>query len=113
MKLRMKKVFLVSLLALYTFFICLSQNKNSSAKIEIIKVKKNNIENEIKNGSLSFLKGCFWTETIHIKTKIISTTRANPNELIGRRGIIYIEKIKKKNPDGSFTNLPSKQIVIE
>ena len=93
--------------------ICLAQNKNASPKIEIIKVKKYNVENEIKNGSLSFLKGCFWTETVRIKTKTISTTRTNPNTLIGRRGIIEIENIKKKNPDGSFTNLPPKAIIIE
>ena len=81
--------------------------------MEIIKVKKYNIEKEIKNGSLTFLKGCFWTETVHVKNRTVSISRATPDALIGKRGIIFIENIKKKNADGSFTTLPNKELIIE
>lgn len=105
------KIFLTTIIFLSFFSVfCSAQKQNAP---EIIKVKKYNIENEIKKGSLTFLKGCFWTETVHVKNKTISTTRATPDALIGRRGTILIENIKKKNPDGSFTTLPSKQLVIE
>ena len=100
------------LFIMFTSF-CLAQNQNAAPEPEVIKVKKYNTENEIKNGSLSFLKGCFFTETIHAKGKIISKTQANPNVLIGRRGIVYIENIKKKNPDGTFQTLPPKKIILE
>ena len=92
---------------------CMAQNKSSAPAPEIIKIKKYNIEKEIKNGQLTFLKGCFWTETIKSKTRTVSVSRSTPDVLIGKRGAILIEKIKKKNPDGSFTNLPSKQLIIE
>lgn len=105
---------------LFIFFVFLScvctaqiEIKSPKQDVDIIKVKKYNIEKEIKNGSLSFLKGAFWTESIKKNGKIVSITRANTDALIGRRGVVYIEKIKKQNPDGSFTNLPPKKIIIE
>lgn len=110
-EMRMKKILLFSFLL--SVIICLGQNKNSSTEPETIKVKKYNTENEIKNGSLSFLKGCFFTETVHVNGKIISKTWANPNILVGRRGIVYIENIKKKNADGSFQTLHPKKIIFE
>ena len=93
--------------------VCFAQSKTAAPKIEIIKVKKFDIEKEIKNGSLTFLKGCFWTETVHVKNRTVSVSRATPDALIGKRGIIFIENIKKKNPDGSFTILPNKELIIE
>ena len=107
----MKKLF--TLFFFFIFCVCTAQINKPKSDIEIIKVKKFNIEKEIKNGSLTFLKGCFWTETVHVGKRTISTTRATPDVLIGRRGVILIEKIKKKNSDGSFTALPSKQLLIE
>ena len=107
----MKRLWLFFFFALVLF--SSAQNKTVAVKMEIIKVKKYNIEKEIKNGSLTFLKGCFWTETVHVKNRTVSISRATPDVLIGKRGIIFIENIKKKNPDGTFTNLPPKQLVIE
>ena len=101
----MKKLLLSVFIIAASF--CFSQNKTPAP--EIIHIKKYNVEKEIKDGSLSFLKGCFWTETIHVKNKTISTTRVTPDVLIGKRGTIFIENIKKKNPDGSFKTLPPKQ----
>ena len=103
-------LFLVFEIVLLTGLV--AQNKNT-APPEVIKVKKYNIEKEIQNGSLTFLKGCFWTETVHQKYKTISTTHASPDALIGRRGIIFIENIKKQKPDGSIQHLPSKKLIIE
>ena len=107
----MKKLLLIFFISFS--IICLAQNKNATPAPEIIKVKKYNIEKEIKNGSLSFLKGCFWTEITHLQYKTISTTHSTPDALIGRRGIIIVENIKKQNPDGSTQLLPPKKIIIE
>jgi|SRR3989304_6241631 len=107
----MKK--LVLIFFVFLFCVCTAQINKAKQDVEIIKVKKYNIEKEINNGSLSFLKGCFFTETKHANGKIISKTWANPNILIGRRGVIYIENIKKQNPDGSTQLIPPKKIVIE
>lgn len=107
----MKRLWLF--LFIIQFGFCAAQGNSAVAKMETIKLKKYNVEKEIKNGSLSFLKGCFWTETVHVGKRTISTTRATPDALIGKKGIILIENIKKKNPDGSFQTLPPKQLVIE
>jgi hypothetical protein len=100
----------------FLFFVpcfCLAQVKSVPVNAEVIKLKKYNLENEIKDGKLSFLKGCFWTEVVQAKGRIISTTHVKAEDLVGRWGIIYLDNIKKKNPDGSFTLLPPKKLIIE
>lgn len=111
----MKIVILLWLVLISCF--CYGQKKYAKPQVDTIRVKKDSVDKEIKNGSLTFFKSCEWTMDMNVNGQGVSASTdiyglVNMAKHYGKRGV-YIYNIKKKNPDGTYKFLPSKQIIIE
>ena len=114
----MKLFFSFNIFFIYLFLaynISPAQNNNSNPSFEII-VKRVSLEKEIKNGSLSYLKGCTFKTEVNVNGQSGSVGTFSVDGLIQitkHQKRTYVHDIKKTMPDGTTKTFPSRMIVIQ